>query len=304
MPTCSEFNLFVFFDRVWEKWPNKIGEASAKKAIQVFNNCNGDLKLLEKATDLYLLDNIGTDPEFLYRFGNFIREDYWKDTLENVSEVKLNKMKAEAEMLMTSWNESCCNHWLPLIDFDTRLPTAIKALHDPCFRKGWEDALSKAIKVFKFKFRDDDPFSKIKLSFRWFTEIHHDKHTVLRILEGHYGEPVKELAEKKVIFYKKDPIALAEAAKEIAEFRLSTFGTSIQERREINKKVVEPEPEITNAAMQLVETMKRELGKKNYASKTTEVKSSVNQVLKAIGSNFSEHGEDIDEYEFVDGSGD
>ena len=303
MPTCSEFNLFVFFDRVWEKWPNKIGEASAKKAIQVFNNCNGDLKQLEKAVDLYLLDNIGTDPDFLYRFGNFIREDYWKDTLENVSEVKLNKMKNEAEMLMTSWNESCLLHWLPLIDFETRLPTAIKALNDSCFRKNWKDALSKAMKVFKYRFRDDDPFSKIKLSFRWFSEVGHDKHTVLRILEGHYGEPVKELAEKKLVFFKKDPVALAEAAREIAEFRMSTFGTSIQERREINKKSLEPEPVITESAFQLVETMKRQLGKKNYASKETKIQKEVNEILEAVGGNFKHEGQGDDEYEFIPSDG-
>lgn len=303
MPTCSEFNLFVFFDRVWEKWPNKIGEASAKKAIQVFNNCNGDLKQLEKAADLYLLDNIGTDPDFLYRFGNFIREDYWKDALENVSEVKLIKMKSEAEMLMTSWNESCLPHWLPLLDFETRLPTAIKSLNDSFFRKNWKDALSKAIKVFKYKFRDDDPFSKIKLSFRWFSEIGHDKHTVLRILEGHYGEPVKELLEKKVVFFKKDPAALAEAAKEIGRFRILTFGTSIQERREINKKVSEPEPVITESALQLVQTMKQQLGKKNYAIKETKIQKEVNGILESVGGNIKHESEMHDEYEFISSDG-
>jgi len=303
MPNYSEFQITTLFDQLWERWPNKVAEASAKKAFTVALRSDIKAQDIIKAADLYLLDNIGTDPDYVYRLGNFIREDHWKDALENVSEVKLRKAKAEAEMLIQSWNESCCKHWCPIADMEARLPTAMKALNDKSFHKHWKEALKKATLIFKYEFREDNPFSKIKLSFRWFTDTHHDKHTVLRIVEGHYGEAVKEAAEKPVVFFEKDPVRMKEAAEEIRLFRLGNFEQSSEQIREESiRKGVEPVI-VTDAAIALVEEMKRQLGRKNYVREASETEELAASVLKGIRTENESDSQDDDPYAFVPGDG-
>lgn len=185
------------FDEVWENWIRKDGERAAEKAIEHALNSGESRDDIIKACEIYRLENAGTDPEFTHKLANFINGDHWRDSLEGASLEKLKKKHDEAVVVINAWNEVCRPHWCKSIDVELKVPMVIKAMNDKSFRLQWRVALNRAYKIFKFKLRDEDSRSKIILSLRWFTNVSHDKHTVLRIMEGEYGHPVKETGPEK-----------------------------------------------------------------------------------------------------------
>lgn len=298
MKKYSSFEIDMVLDRLLEKWPNKTGEASARKAFDVAVKSGEDPFQIEKSADLYLMDNIGTDPDYIYRLGNFIREDHWKDTLELVSEDKMKRVKKNAFELIRLWNKACAPHWCIVAEPEARLASAVKALNDKAFNKHWRESLTKASKLFKYTFRDDNPFSKITLSFKWFTDISHDKHTVLRLVEGHYGNPTNEVAEKTVIFVKPDIEKMRQLAEEMEEFRSQAFGAKIIKRA--HKKHEPLQPDISDAAKAIAEMMKSGLGKEPNAEKTTEV----HTLVEKLGTQLKTESDPVDPFEFISSSSD
>jgi len=204
----------TIFDDIWESWPNKEKEHAARKAFDVFWKSGEDLDQLQKACRIYVLDSTGD--EFHYQLNNFINQDYWRDILESGTSLeRLEKERKDCIDLIKAWNAACLSHWLKAEDIEDKIPSAKKALQNKYFRENWRKALDKIIKIFQYKFRDEDHRSKIILSFRWFTRCQSEKHTVLRAMEGEFGYPSK--SERKFERNYKE-ISPEQREKAVADF--------------------------------------------------------------------------------------
>jgi hypothetical protein len=188
--TYSRIIIDSTFDEIFEAWPNQSGEAQSKKAFTVALNNGADINDLKKGCEIYVLDNIGTDPEFIKNLGNFIREDVWKDCLELGN--KMLERKASALKVINAWNDACKSHWIKSSSVDASLPMVMKAMADKPFRDNWVSALQKASLIFKYELNSSDMRSKTTLSIRWFCSIAPCKHTVMKIIDGEYGKAVKD----------------------------------------------------------------------------------------------------------------
>lgn len=193
----TAFEIEVIFDRLWELYPNKAKESSARKALTVALKTGEDHHQIEQAVKIYALETRGD--EYHYHFSNFINEHHWKDIIDAHSNVdhylrSLEENERTARKVIECWNLSCKPHWCKVTSPDKKIAIAIQALRDADFRASWEVALQKATGIFKFKFKDGDWRANIVLSIRWFCNVSTDKHTVLKILEGEYG---KEQGEYK-----------------------------------------------------------------------------------------------------------
>lgn len=206
------------FNAIWEFWLNKEGERAAEKAITIAIDKQGDdPKKIIKACEAYRLENIGKDVEYTYKLSNFILQDHWKDVLESTSVEKLQKLYDESIAIINCWNQFCRSHWCRVVDAETKAPIVMRALRDKCFADNWHRALIKASSIFKYPFRDGDPRQKIILSLRWFTNVSCDKHTVLKIIEGEYGQEEKEQTRVEQKTIPVDYEARKKAAEEFAD---------------------------------------------------------------------------------------
>lgn len=196
-------SIFVdlVFDKIWECWNNKTKENAARKALEVTINSGENHEDIIRACKIYSLEVEGD--ELTYQLNNFLLQDHWKDYLEVGDLAKLEKRRQEAIEVIEEWNKVCRSHWCKVEDVETRVPLATKALANESFRKNWKKSLDKASKIFQYRFREGDVREKIILSFRWFCNVSPDRHTVLRILEGEYGNPPQEPSEKTVKPFKK-----------------------------------------------------------------------------------------------------
>lgn len=289
MATPSPFQIECIFERLWESWPNKQGENSSLKAFQVAIRSGENHELILKAAEIYLIDHSGTDPEYIYKLGNFIREEHWKDYLQSGD--KLLKLKQEAEELIKAWNAATKKHWNYVHHPDSRMGAAIKALHDPAFRQDWRVALKKAEEIFRYPKRENDPQSKITLSFGWFTKLG-EKHTVLRLMEGGYGEPEKELYKPKP----KENLPIDQKARSEAANELLEMFPQLREKKERKERVINPQStavHITPEAQAIADQVKSQLGKRPYATKQkTPIESLAEGILKALPPMAEEKPED------------
>ncbi len=210
------FAIEQIFDKIWESWLNKDGEASARKAVTVYFKSDGSKEELIRACETYVLENIQQDPAFTYKLSNFINQDHWRDMLERTSHDRLKKKEALAYEIIDAWNRACKPHWCQIADRRARLPIAMSALNDSFFAENWKKALTKAESIFKFEHREGDSRSKIILSFSWFTNVTPNKHTVVKILEGEFGKPQADSQAPKLVKMNPDP-APQEVKDEIAE---------------------------------------------------------------------------------------
>lgn len=189
------------FNKIWSFWPRKDkGENAARKALKVQLNSGESYEEIYKACRIYSLDHEGD--EYVFYLNNFLMLDHWKDCLEHGNLEKLESKREEAIHLIESWNKACRPHWCKSIEVEVKIPMAQKALSDKYFQKEWKKALDLASKIFKYPFRDTDSRSKLILSFRWFANVSHDKHTVAKIIEGEYGSPQRDISKKQVIVKK------------------------------------------------------------------------------------------------------
>jgi hypothetical protein len=203
------------FDTIWETWINKDGERASQKALDVALKSGINKDDLIKACEVYRLENLRADPDFTYKLSNFINQDHWEDYLVNPD--KLKREYSDALEVVNAWNEACHPHWCKSLDVELKVPVAIKAMRDGSFKTNWRKALAQASKIFRYPAREGDPKQKIILSFKWFTNVLPDKHTVLKILEGEYGYPQKEEKIRLVQTVEIDHAARAEAAAEMAK---------------------------------------------------------------------------------------
>lgn len=258
MKPPSKFYVETTYDDLFEGWPKQEAEESGRKAFRVAINAGEDIEQIKKACEIYLLDNIGTDPTYIHRLGNFIREDHWKDYLHND---KLLKRKEEALVVIRTWNETCKRHWVKLSQEEYALVFAIKALADKAFRDNWSKALIKAEAIFRYPLREGDLKRNIILSFRWFCNISPEKHTVLKIIDGEYGQPIKEGSTKVKPSQQIDYEARNQLAEEMKEMFPAV---------EFKKPVVEPEEkqsiEISETAQKLADQLQSKNKKPNAAT--------------------------------------
>jgi hypothetical protein len=256
------------FDDIFESWPNQTGEAQSKKAFIVALNNGADLNEIKKASEVYLLDNIGTDPEFIKNFGNFIREDVWKDYL-SLGDKMLKKKSASIDVI-NAWNGACKSHWVKSSDVEAALPIAMKAMGDKSFRSNWLNALGKAQLIFKYELSSSDMKSKIILSLRWFCNTSPGKHTVMKIEDGEYGKAVRE----------------------------RTFSSKVEKIEPIN---TEARGEAANAFKQMInESLPDIKFRKRREAKTTskpneEIKQIANKILDQFGAGIQADGKSNEE---------
>lgn len=238
------------FDTIWETWINKDGERASQKAVDVALKSGVNKYDLIKACEVYILENLRSDPGFTYKLSNFINQDHWEDYL--TSPDKLKREYSDALDVVHAWNDACRSHWCKSLDAEAKVPVAIKAMRDRSFKTNWRKALAQAHKIFRYQAREGDPKQKIILSFKWFTNVLPDKHTVLKILEGEYGYPQKEEKVRLVKTVEVDHEARAEAAAE--------FAYMFPELRNKPKKMVRKQDGPSVQAVELVNAILKATG--------------------------------------------
>lgn len=187
------------FNRIWQNWSNKTMKSAGLKALSVTLRSGADMDLIELACQIYATEHAGS--EYHHQLNNFLMNDVWKDVVDGVKNVRQYKEKLELErreayQLVELWNEKCYSHWCKNLDIDSKVPMARKALRDEFFKNNWKKALDKAHKLFQYKAREGTKHSKLILTFRWFCDTTLYKHTVMRLIEGEYGEPETDLAKR------------------------------------------------------------------------------------------------------------
>ena len=193
------------FERIWQRWGNKAMRNSGLKALTVTLRSGADMELIELACQIYSVGHEGS--EYHHQLNNFLMNDVWKDIVEGVKNVRQYKEKLEIERreaidLIYLWNEKCYPHWCKALDVDAKIPIARKALKDDFFKNNYKKALDKAHKIFQYKAREGTKHFKLILTLRWFCDISIFKHTVMRLMEGEYGEPEADLVKK---YARKEP---------------------------------------------------------------------------------------------------
>jgi hypothetical protein len=239
---ASDFQIFHCFEQAWEIYEkiNPDKKPSSQKAFEVACRSGADPNKILDAVRIYFYESIGTDPQYRYQFGNFIREKYWEDYIDKFGSspdylARLKEQAEAAEALLKTWNEKCRDHWCPVLDIPTKMGLAKRAMQDEAFKKFWKEALDLAREIFYKPLHSSDIRSKINISFQWFSTLG-EKHTVMRIVEGFYGKPDAGLDSKprpKEISDEEE----AEAIKERMQLWEEVFGPSKKRK----KDSVEPE---------------------------------------------------------------
>ncbi len=226
----TSFEIDVAFDKIWDFWPNKESRHAGKKALSVLlksGECTFDE--IHLACHSYLQETEGD--EFHFQLNNFINKETWRDVLETLDIEKLEEQRISCIFLIDSWNNACHSHWCKSVEYGDKISLTKKALSDKLFNANWERALKDASGIFKYKFRDGDSRQKIILSLRWFCNVSSSQHTVMRIIEGEYGSPLKEVEKKEV--------KVVERTKEdIARFK--KLWSEIKEGKKLNEDDDEP----------------------------------------------------------------
>lgn len=262
MPNYSPFVVEQIFESVWEKWINKSGEASAEKAVKVFLKSETKETLLH-VCEAYRLEHLGDDPQYTHKLSNFLNQDIWLDIQESISLERLQEKYNQALEIVTEWNKVCNKHWIAVDDIETKIPLGTKALSNVAFKQNWRKALDKANRIFKYPFRDGDPRQKLILSFRWFTNIVPEKHTVMKIMEGEYGQHERE--ERHVI---KTCIPVDQAARsKLAEEMKVLFPDLVKKEPTKEQKELSKPIEISQEAIVLAEMIKSK--QKPYVKEAT-----------------------------------
>lgn len=220
--TYSSLAVDSAFSDIWEVWLNKDGEKASEKALHVAVKQGADLQLITAACKIYALENVGQ--EFTHKLSNFILNDVWRDVVEGHEDIAsyqrhLESRRKEAIEVIETWNTKRKDHWCPALDIEARIPVSTKALKDKFFKNNWKKALDKAVEIFKYKPRENDRFKNLILSLTWFCDTSPNKHAVLKILEGQYGFPQRDIAKR----YPKRIEISDEEAKRIAEENKKLF---------------------------------------------------------------------------------
>lgn len=222
------------FNRIWPTWINKDMPNAALKALGTFLKQGGEFDTIKLACDIYVEDHRGTDPQYTAQLKNFIYEDLWKDSLEGAKnpekylEWQLAR-RNEAREIVETWNSYAKPHWCKVEDLDSRAQIAKKALQNESFKNNWKKALDKLAKIFQYKPREGTQFSKLIITFQWFCNVSPNKHTVLNIMEGHYGaEPVETATLKRPASPKK---ITAEEREELFSDWEEVFGRPITRKK-------------------------------------------------------------------------
>lgn len=189
--------IYAAFDEIWEFWKNKEpGERSARQAFLVAARKyekDYSLEVLKKAARLYYLKN--QRQEFTQQLNNFFMKEEFVDALDADpdSDKRLKELEdrqKEAKLIATRWNLRRRLWWAEITEIDSKLPMISKALEDPFFRDNWKKALDKVVGIFKHKPREREKHAQLVISISWFCDLH--KQTVVKILDGEYGQPQKD----------------------------------------------------------------------------------------------------------------
>lgn len=293
MPQYSNLTIHNVFEDIWSTWPNQDGEHAALKAVTFFLKENKKEDLIA-ACEAYTLSVVAEDPKFTYKLANFINFDHWRDVLEANNLDKLRKKRDEALHLIEEWNKACRPHWLKTQALDIRIPLAQKALENKYFRENWVEALSRAVKIFAFRFREGDPREKLKLTFKWFANVDHDKHTTLKIMEGEYGGPYRDRIIETI---PKDPINWKARQRLAEEMKVLFPALKFEPPQEIKKEVIKIE--ISDEAKNIASQITSQLGKRPFIRRDrNSVETIVGEISEAIPEGSPEEGSEPDPFAF------
>lgn len=186
----------LLFKELWELWPKKDKEPSARKALTVLTQSqNIDAKRLLVAAKIYVGEL--KEPRFCHELGNWLREDYWKDIYVEFADAEeylaqLEEKREACEKVINHWNlfATDCG-WCKVLSREEKIPTVDFALSNPAFSEHWLNALVKAKEVFGQAFPETDWRAKIRPSISWFCRVDYDNHTVLKLIEGEYGDSAR-----------------------------------------------------------------------------------------------------------------
>lgn len=288
----SSLQLFSMWQDLWELWPNKTDETSSKKAFEV---CMASFlwEDLKKGCETYLAEKTGTEPKFIHKLGNFIRGDTWRDYLQNDKALEVGK---EAKKVVEVWNEACRPHWAKCHVGPTRIELATLALQNKDFRDNWKKALAICSNIFQYERSSNDPFSNLVLSLPWFSNVSIDKHTVLKILEGTFGEasykiPPKPAKEARKVTL-EERARLVEECKEIfADFKSDGKGPTPRPPEPKNNIILSQE------ALILAEAMQRKLGQKKETYEENDTKAITDSIVSSVENEHDRGSEEIDPFE-------
>ncbi len=198
--TYTQVEIDQKWPEIWNNWPNKENENASRKAFS-FLLKSGDVvyETFELACNIYIEET--RCDTYHKKLTTFIHEDVWKDVIDGAEEPEkyYERKRAdvdEARLLIKTWNETARSHWAQVYDTEARIPIALKALQNEVFKTSWKLALDKAAKIFQYKPREGDTYSKLRLTLKWFCDTDPIKFTVLRLLEGEYGEPPPDITKK------------------------------------------------------------------------------------------------------------
>lgn len=197
----NDFEIHVFFEKVWAIYQkiNPEGEASSRKAIEVACKSGENHEHIYASVQIYYHESRGTDPQYRYQLGNFIRQKHYQDYIDSHTNLdhylsRLEEKEKEAIQVIEAWNQACRPHWCPVADVSAKVAVSKRALSNEAFAKNWKEALKIAGGVFKSPLHSGDKRSYLTLSFRWFTDVG-EKHTVLKLVEGEYGKFEEEIIQ-------------------------------------------------------------------------------------------------------------
>lgn len=298
MKQYSPFDIAQTFEKLWETWPRQEGESSGRKAVTHFLKSGNNKQDLLNACEAYRLENINADPSFTYTLSNFINKDYWLDVLESSSLDRLKKKRDDAIEVIKLWNDTCKDHWIKCIDPEIRVGMVQKALAQKYFRDNWKEALYKASKIFIYKFREGDTREKLKLNLKWFTNVDNNKHTILRLMEGEYGSPIKEMSKKIVENKTIDYEARQELAREL---KIMFPNVKFEEKKPIEIKDKKEKLILTPEAKAIADQIKSQLGKKPIVQyDKASIKKITGKITNELGDRTTEVSSEDDSFEFSD----
>lgn len=194
----TDAEVFCLFEDLWEIYQkiNPDKPSAGKKAFSVALKMGANHKDIFNATKVYALESQSDDPQYRYQLVNFINADHWKDIIEVHKDVEgylrsLEKKQQDARNLIVEWNNACRSSACKVLDIETKVPLAIKALENEVFKKNWPLALKRLRSILIRTPAQHEPLSKIAITFRWFCKMG-AKMTVMEIIEGQYGFPHEE----------------------------------------------------------------------------------------------------------------
>lgn len=263
----NQFAVLKLFDKLWDIWPNKDKEHSARKALKILcKEEDIDPDRMLASARIYVLS---LNTPHCHELGNWLRNDIWKDIYVEFRDVfayekKLKERRAEAIEVIEHWKENRRSWWCSIASIEDHIPQVEFAMRNKTFKENWQKAFEILYSVFEKKFPEGDWRRKITPSLSWFTQIDYDKSTVLKLIEGEYGRAEKE--KKKFdpasLFPDRGKTLEKEEAKEGISDILSILGKKEKPSKKQNEEFAKPKKNMENFLAKVKKEEKEDVGRK------------------------------------------